>query len=145
MPSGRPYRTLAGDADRRRLVHRFLHDDSITTDEGVRLPSALTPSPCPPPLHQFLIHLAEDRDGALALGRSTDHAWLLPGTHPGRHRSPANYARASRPTACPPGAGATACRWTSQRRRLAPSSARSSASPSAATGWAAATGGPRAR
>ncbi|MDQ1051652.1 hypothetical protein [Streptomyces sp. V4I2] len=34
-----------------------------------------------------MIHLAEDRDGALALGRSTDHSWVLPGAHPGRHRS----------------------------------------------------------
>ncbi|MFE6963238.1 hypothetical protein [Streptomyces sp. NPDC057696] len=77
MPSGRPYRTLPDDADRRRLVHRFLHDDSVTavdrvvgllvllygqpltkiaslttgqvltTDEGVRL--ALGPAPSPYP------------------------------------------------------------------------------------------------
>ncbi|WP_460069065.1 hypothetical protein [Streptomyces sp. YKOK-I1] len=118
MPSAKPYRTLPDDADRWRLVHRFLHDDSIaavdrvagllvllygqpltkiaalTTDQvlitGVGIRLALGPHPVtvPPPLDQLLIHLAEDRDGALALGRSTDHSWLLPGTHPGRPRSP---------------------------------------------------------
>ncbi|MFJ8113363.1 hypothetical protein [Streptomyces sp. NPDC096132] len=105
LPSGRPYRTLPGDAGRRRL----LTGQVLATDEGVRL--ALGPHivAVPPPLDQLLIHLAEDRDGALALGRSTGTS---PGSCPALTRAapaaPANCVRASRPTVCPPGADATA-------------------------------------
>lgn len=176
MPSGRPYRTLPDDADRWRLVHRFLHDDSIaavdrvagllvllygqpltkiaalttdqvlTTDEGIRLALGPHPVTVPPPLDQLLIHLAEDRDGALALGRSTDHSWLLPGTHPGRPRSPRQLRTRLASYGLPSRRGRnSALMDLAAQMPPAVLSEVLGVSIGAATGWAAAAGGPRAQ
>lgn len=102
MPSDTPYRTLPDDDDRRRLLHRFLHDDSVAavdrvagllvllygqpvtkiaslttsqvlaTEEGVRLALGPHAIAVPPPVDHLLLGLTEDRGGAFVVGQSTD-------------------------------------------------------------------------
>ncbi|WP_329375151.1 hypothetical protein [Streptomyces sp. NBC_01483] len=171
-----PYRTLPDDADRWRLVHRFLHVDSIatvdrvagllvllygqpltkiaslttsqvlTTEEGVRLALGPHPVAVPPPLDHLLLGLTEDRDGALVLGQSTDHPWLLPGTHPGRHRSPRQLRTRLASYGLPSRRGRnSALMDLAAQMPPAVLSEVLGVSVGAATGWAAASGNPRAQ
>ncbi|MQY39802.1 hypothetical protein SRB17_78300 [Streptomyces sp. RB17] len=116
------------------------------SDHLAIVPHRLHPVTVPPPLDQLLIHLAEDRDGALALGRSTDHSWLLPGTRPGRPRSPrqlrtrlASYGLLSRL-----GRNSALIDLAAQMPPAVLSEVLG-VSIGAATGWAAAAGDPRAQ
>ncbi|WP_406300134.1 hypothetical protein OG948_33845 [Embleya sp. NBC_00888] len=132
MPCDRPYRALPDD-ERRRLAHRFLHDDTITTvdrvtgllvllygqpltkiahlatdhihhaPDGIRLALAPTPSPSPHPWTDSSSPSPHARPTP-----PTTSAGSFPGLGPETRAAPAICAPDSPPTACPPVKDATA-------------------------------------